>query len=257
MQTTPESSHSKTSANDECLDERITDSASTEQVQNVTSYVLRSELTPEPSITSERASIEGLVDKSPLYYIAEQVVAAVSLLLLFPFLLTVAIVVKCQQGASVFYSQIRVGKNGREFRIYKFRTMKEDAESDGPFICTSYEDPRITALGSIMRKAKIDELPQLFNIARGDMSFVGPRPERPHFHREFSKFEGWEKRVFVRPGLTGLAQASRYIAHDPERKLVADTIYIKNRTLLIDFAIICYTLLPFLRPKKLLEVPMA
>ena len=256
MQTTPESSQGDHSIVEEGSAELESEASLVDAPQGTANSERQFKEAREPSVTSDAVSCDGVVDKAPLYYFAEQVVAAISLLTLSPFLLLVALFVKWQQGGSVFYSQIRVGKNGREFRIYKFRTMKEDAETDGPFICTSYEDPRITATGSMMRKAKIDELPQLYNIARGDMSFVGPRPERPHFHREFSKYDGWDKRLSIRPGLTGLAQASKYIAHDPERKLVADTIYIEQHSFFLDFAIIFYTLLPFLRPKTLLDVPM-
>lgn len=189
--------------------------------------------------------------ESLCYRIAERIVAAVGLLALSPLMLLVAAVLCIQQRGSVLYRQTRVGRGEKLFTIYKFRTMRLDAEKDGPFICTNYSDARITTLGQKLRRSKLDELPQLWNIVRGEMSFVGPRPERPHFHAQFSAIPHWRQRTRVYPGLTGLAQASKWISHDPVEKLQADLVYLRERKASLDLRLIFFTLFPKLRPKTL------
>ena len=173
-----------------------------------------------------------------------------------PLCLFVSLLLKLQSNGSVLYRQVRVGKHGKEFSILKFRTMFEDAESTGPFVCTSYDDDRITPLGQILRKTKIDELPQLWNILKGEMALVGPRPERPCFHEENLRIRDWEKRIYVRPGLTGLAQISQVIAHDPEKKIVADMAYIRSRSLILDLQIIVLTAFPDIKVFELCSIPL-
>lgn len=185
-----------------------------------------------------------------IFTFLEAFICLVGLIALSPLLLTVCLLVALQGKGSVIYSQTRLGKNKKPFKIYKFRSMYEDAEKSGPFICTNYEDKRITKLGSFLRKSKIDELPQLINVVKGDMSLVGPRPERPFFHQKNLWIENWHKRLDYKPGITGLAQISKCISHNPEHKIYADLYYAKNRSLASDIKLIIFTILPFLKTDK-------
>ena len=129
-------------------------------------------------------------------------VAAIGLLVLLPIMLAVAVLIKCDSRGSVFFKQKRIGKDFRAFSIYKFRTMKENSELSGPVI-TVGEDPRITRVGRFLRKTKLDELPQLINVLKGEMSLVGPRPELPRFVELFRS--EYTEILTVRPGITDLA----------------------------------------------------
>jgi lipopolysaccharide/colanic/teichoic acid biosynthesis glycosyltransferase len=161
-----------------------------------------------------------------------------------PALAVFALLVRALDGGPVLYAQQRVGRYGRTFRILKLRTMRKDAEPDGPR-WASGDDPRRTRLGRLLRRTRLDELPQLVNILRGEMSFVGPRPERPEFVAELERtipFYGW--RHLVRPGLSGWAQINYpYGAsvQDAERKLEYDLYYIRNASFLNDLTILLRT----------------
>lgn len=157
----------------------------------------------------------------------------------------IAIAVKSSSEGPAFYSQDRLGYNGKRTRITKFRTMVIDAEKD--CIRWSMEnDPRVTPLGVILRKYHIDELPQLWDILRGDMSFVGPRPERECYYNAFESYiHGFRERLKVKPGLTGLAQIKGGSQMPPEEKIVWDVEYIRTRTFILDLKIIIQTLWPF------------
>lgn len=151
--------------------------------------------------------------------------------------------VKLSSPGPAIYSQIRVGYLGREFRIYKFRSMSADAEKISGAILSSKGDSRVTKLGRFMRATRLDELPQLWNILAGDMSFVGPRPERPVFVSEFgSTIDGYNERHRVRPGVTGLAQVSGNYVTSADVKLKYDLAYISNQTILFDAQILFRTL---------------
>ncbi|MBN1793399.1 MAG: sugar transferase [Candidatus Omnitrophica bacterium] len=156
-----------------------------------------------------------------------------------------ALTIKLDSEGPVIFSQERVGKGGRIFNIYKLRTMRQDAEKDGPRWATHQHDTRITRIGAFLRKSHIDELPQLFNILKGDMSLVGPRPERPCFVETFEReIPHYAKRHQVKPGLTGLAQLRyKYDAtiEDVTRKLKYDLIYVKHMCLLLDLRIMART----------------
>jgi len=145
----------------------------------------------------------------------------------------------------VFYRQVRVGKNGVDFDLFKFRSMRIDAEKDGEAQWTSENDPRITRIGNFLRRTRIDELPQILNILKGDMSFVGPRPERPEFVASLSEqLEYYKHRHHLKPGLTGWAQLCYpYGAsiEDTKEKLQYDLYYIKNQNLLLDLIILLQT----------------
>ena len=135
----------------------------------------------------------------------------------------------------IFYRQRRLGLNGRPFNVLKFRTMIPDAEKHTGAVWATKDDPRITRVGRILRRTALDELPQVINIARGDMSFVGPRSERPELHAEFAKsVPGFERRLAVMPGLTGLAQVKGDYNLPPADKLAYDLEYIRRRSLWLD-----------------------
>ena len=139
----------------------------------------------------------------------------------------------------IFYSQERIGKDKKIFKVYKFRTMIPDAESMTGAVWSTKNDPRITKIGHLLRKTALDEIPQLLNIIKGDMSFVGPRAERPELHNEFIKnLPEFDKRLEVTPGLSGLAQISGSYDLDPSKKIKYDIDYIKKMNLLLDIKII-------------------
>jgi sugar transferase (PEP-CTERM system associated) len=170
--------------------------------------------------------------------------AVVGFVLSLPLMLLTAIAVKLDSAGPIFYTQERVGKNGRTFRIIKFRSMRTDAEKDGA-VWAAAADPRITRVGRVIRKLRIDELPQFINIIRGDMNFVGPRPERPVFVEQLEKeIPYYSQRHLVKPGLTGWAQIKYpYGAStkDAIEKLRYDLYYVKNQNLLLDAGIVFET----------------
>ncbi len=176
---------------------------------------------------------------------------AVSLVVLFftwPIMLITAIAIYLEDRADggIFYRQNRVGQNGRVFRVLKFRSMHKNAERDGRPKWAEKDDPRITRVGAFIRRTRIDELPQVFNVLRGDMSFVGPRPERPEFVAELArKIPYYAERHRVKPGITGWAQICYPYGSsekDAEEKLQYDLYYVKNYSLFLDLMIIFQTL---------------
>ncbi len=166
---------------------------------------------------------------------------------LFPF---IWFLVKFTSPGPVLYSQKRYGQYGREFTIYKFRSMVEGAEPAGEQWATD-KDPRVTKVGGFLRKTRLDEIPQLYNILKGDMSFVGPRPERPEIQERIEReLPSFYFRLLAPPGLTGLAQIRyKYAASlsEAKEKLQYDLYYIKNWSILLDFSIICRTILTLMR----------
>ena len=139
----------------------------------------------------------------------------------------------------IFYSQNRIGKNKKIFKVYKFRTMIPDAEKISGAVWSTKNDPRITKIGHILRKTALDEIPQLLNIIRGEMSFVGPRAERPELHNEFTKsIPEFDERLKVTPGLSGLAQISGSYDLDPSEKIKYDLEYIEKMSFFFDIKII-------------------
>ncbi|WP_281287424.1 TIGR03013 family XrtA/PEP-CTERM system glycosyltransferase [Luteimonas granuli] len=171
--------------------------------------------------------------------------ACVLLLVAWPVMLLVALCVWLESGGPVLYRQTRVGENGRCFELVKFRSMRLDAESDGVARWASRDDDRSTRVGRFIRATRLDELPQLFNVLRGDMSFVGPRPERPQFVDMLSReIRYYSVRHCVKPGLTGWAQL-RYpygaSVRDAEEKLTFDLYYVKNQGIVFDLMILLQT----------------
>lgn len=172
--------------------------------------------------------------------------ASVALILLLPVIVAVAVAIKLDTRGPVFFKQERVGQNGQIFTIYKFRSMREDAEEGTGPVWAAGEDDRVTRVGRFIRKTRLDEVPQLFNVVLGDMSFVGPRPERPFFVEQLSKeIPYYVKRHAVKPGITGWAQV-RYSygasVEDAKEKLQYDLYYIKNLSLLRDVEVLIDTL---------------
>jgi len=165
----------------------------------------------------------------------------IGLVLFSPLLLCVALFIKITSKGPIMYSQLRVGKNGKFFKIYKFRTMKVDAEKDTGPVWAAAKDDRLSPIGGFLRKTHIDEIPQLVNVIKGEMSIIGPRPERPIFVKDFkTSIKDYEKRTTVKPGITGLAQVwYRYdeSIEDVKNKLKYDLLYIRKICFWADFAI--------------------
>lgn len=155
-------------------------------------------------------------------------------IVLSPLMCIIAILIKIDSPGPVIFSQERLGKDGAPFLIYKFRSMRIDAEKDGPK-WASENDNRCTRVGKLLRKARLDEIPQLWNILDGDMSFVGPRPEREYFYQQFEAYiPGFKNRLAVKPGLTGLAQVNGGYDLAPEEKIVYDIKYIEHQSVCLD-----------------------
>ena len=170
------------------------------------------------------------------------VVAIPMFALALPVMLIVAVLVRVSSSGPVIYTQQRVGKDGRPFTMIKFRTMRRDAERGTGPILAAENDPRVTWLGRFLRATRLDELPQLWNLLRGDMSFVGPRPERPEFVAQYVKdIQGYGERFRVRPGLTGYAQVNGEYHTSPTTKLKYDLAYIHNHSLWLDLKILSET----------------
>jgi sugar transferase (PEP-CTERM system associated) len=173
------------------------------------------------------------------------VLALLGLLLAAPVMAVVAVVVRYTSPGPVIYRQVRVGKDGRLITIFKFRSMRVDAEAGTGAVWAVTKDPRVTPVGRFLRRSRLDEIPQLLNVLRGDMSFVGPRPERPEFVAELTRqIPFYGQRHVVRPGVTGWAQVRhRYGAsvEDSQEKLQYDLFYIKHLSMLFDVFILTET----------------
>lgn len=187
----------------------------------------------------------GDLPPKPVYELVKRcfdvIVSAFLLLLCVIPMCVVGLAVKLTSPGPVFYTQERLGKDGKSIRICKFRTMVSDSEIDA--IRWSYDDdPRVTPLGRFLRKYHIDELPQLWDIFRGVLSFVGPRPEREVFYDAFETYiHGFRERLKVKPGLTGLAQVTGGSSMPPEEKIVCDIEYIRTRSIALDLKLIVKT----------------
>jgi exopolysaccharide biosynthesis polyprenyl glycosylphosphotransferase len=182
-------------------------------------------------------------------------ISAVGMLLALPLLLVLPLLVRTTRGP-VIHRQTRLGAHGKPFTMYKFRTMREDAE-EGVAMWASDHDPRTTTVGRFMRRCRLDEIPQLWNVLRGDMSVVGPRPERPEF---LAQLQGavpfWDRRNLIKPGITGWAQIRRGYTADTDgslEKLSFDLWYLRHRNLLVDVAICLQTIAFILRGDSLNE----
>jgi lipopolysaccharide/colanic/teichoic acid biosynthesis glycosyltransferase len=155
-------------------------------------------------------------------------------------MLLAAVLVRITSPGPVLFKQRRVGKYGKIFVLYKFRTMVNDAEKNTGPVWAARNDERVTCLGKLLRRTRLDELPQLFNVLGGDMSLVGPRPERPYFVRRHRALQG--VRLAVKPGITGLAQVRAYYDLKPEHKLKYDFLYIQKRSFLLNAYVLLMTI---------------
>ncbi|WP_206214192.1 sugar transferase [Adlercreutzia sp. ZJ304] len=181
-----------------------------------------------------------------VYCVAKRVLdviaCCVALIILSIPMAIIAAKIKHESAGSAIYKQCRVGKDGKLFNVYKFRTMCDDAEVRGAQWAKD-DDPRITLFGKKLRMSRFDELPQFWNVIKGDMSLVGPRPERPIFCDEFrKKIIGWDQRTLISPGITGLAQVRGGYDLLPKEKARLDIEYIESRNLWLDFKLICQTI---------------
>ncbi len=183
--------------------------------------------------------------RKPLYDFAKRafdlVASSAALVLLAIPMAVVACKVRLDSPGPAVYAQRRVGRGGRVFEMYKFRSMYLDAEANGARWAAG-DDPRVTPFGRLMRRTRLDELPQFWNVVKGDMSLIGPRPERPAFAGEFEKrIVGFDQRTLVRPGISGLAQVTGGYELLPRNKVMYDLEYIENRGLLLDARIMAKT----------------
>ena len=167
------------------------------------------------------------------------VLSAFALVLLSPVLLATAVAVALDDGFPVFFRQVRVGREGRTFGMFKFRSMVKNAAAIGPFN-TSADDPRITPVGRFIRRTSLDELPQLLNVLLGDMSLVGPRPDVP-VQRSLYDDADWALRCSVRPGITGLAQALLRSEGTEDDRRALDLRYVREHGLWLDLKIMAWT----------------
>jgi lipopolysaccharide/colanic/teichoic acid biosynthesis glycosyltransferase len=181
-----------------------------------------------------------------------------------PFIVLSALVVKLTSRGPAFYTQTRLGRNGRPYSIYKIRTMRHNCERESGPRWSTAGDTRITPVGRFLRRTHLDELPQLFNVLRGEMSLVGPRPERPEFATQLEKaIPHYADRLLVKPGITGLAQVQLPPDTDLDsvrRKLARDLYYVQNVGLWLDLQIVLGTFvyvlgIPFWVAKKVIGVP--
>ena len=170
----------------------------------------------------------------------DMMLSLAALAVLSPLLLVTAAAIALESGMPVLFRQTRLGLGGREFSMFKFRSMVRDAASIGPWH-TASDDPRITRVGRVIRRASIDELPQLLNVLKGDMSIIGPRPDVPA-QRALYADKDWSLRCSVRPGITGLAQALLRSDATPEQRLALDLRYAREHNLRLDLKILVLTL---------------
>ena len=177
--------------------------------------------------------------------ILDVILSLMGIILFLPFAPIIAVMIKLDSPGPVLFKQLRVGVGEKTFHLYKFRTMRQDAEKNSGAVWATEDDPRITRVGRFLRKSRLDEVPQLFNVLRGDMSFVGPRPERPEFVNKLNeRVPYYATRHTVKPGVTGWAQVKYpYGASEEDAldKLRYDLFYIKNYSLLLDLVIILET----------------
>lgn len=165
-------------------------------------------------------------------------ISIIVIIFLLPIYFLIGILIKIDSKGKVIYLQERIGKDGEIFKIYKFRTMIEDAEKETGPVLENENDVRVTKIGKALRKTKLDELPQFFNVLKGDMSVVGPRPERPYFANKIKeKYREFEYREMFEPGITGLACIELGYYADPEEKLKYDLCYMENWNMKLDIQI--------------------
>lgn len=205
-----------------------------------TGTILLDHLTTARTLAFQKGQIYIAVKR-----LIDTVIIILSAPLWIPIMILAMLAVRLESPGRALYSQMRVGRRGRPFRIYKIRSMREDAEKHGAAFAAK-GDPRVTRLGAFLRKTRIDELPQFWNVLKGDMSIIGPRPEQVPFVQEFERtIPYYQLRHIVRPGITGWAQVTRgYAANETEtaEKLAADLYYVKRLSFTLDFLITVKTI---------------
>ncbi len=178
----------------------------------------------------------------PVKRLFDLAAGGVLLVLALPVMAVSALAVRLTSPGPVLYGQERIGRGRRPFTLWKFRTMRQDAERDGNEVLAQPDDPRLTPIGALLRRLRLDELPQLINVLAGDMSLVGPRPERPGFVRRYlAEVPGYAERFYLAPGLTGLAQVNGEYHSSAQNKLRYDLAYMANWTLWLDLSILFRT----------------
>lgn len=197
-------------------------------------------------------SVTGLTFEQKLYKrIIDLLLSVPAAIILMPLMILEAVAIKLEDGGSVLYKQERITEGGKTFRLLKMRTMIENAENVSGPVLSEEHDKRITKVGSFLRKTRLDELPQLFNIIAGDMSIVGPRPERQEIAEEYEKdLPEFAYRLRVKAGLTGLAQIMGRYSTSPKDKLMLDLLYIEKYSMRLDWKIMFRTLVVILTPEK-------
>ncbi|MCM1146110.1 MAG: exopolysaccharide biosynthesis polyprenyl glycosylphosphotransferase, partial [Lachnoclostridium sp.] len=199
-------------------------------------------LTREYALKIEQRLVKRLIDL---------LCAVILLVIASPFMLITAIAIKLYDGGPVLYKQIRCTRDGQEFYILKFRSMRVDAEKDGVARLAAKNDTRITPVGKVIRAVRIDELPQLFNILKGDMSFIGPRPERPEIIAQYvEEMPEFVFRMKVKAGLAGYAQVYGKYNTTPYDKLKLDLTYIENYSIWLDLKLMLLTLKILFKPES-------
>ena len=235
-----------------------------EQKARPTEIRIRADAAHSTRVVEGTGSAKVLRWRERAKFALDYVGALVLLLLTAPIFLLAAIAVKLTSRGPVIYSQTRTGKDGKPFTVFKIRTMTHNCESQTGAVWACPGDPRITLVGRLLRRTHIDELPQLWNILRGEMSLVGPRPERPEFVGSLEQaFPDYRRRLELKPGLSGLAQMQLPPDTDLEsvgRKLVYDLYYVDRRTLWLDIRIILCTVckvlhFPLAVPRMILQLP--
>jgi exopolysaccharide biosynthesis polyprenyl glycosylphosphotransferase len=210
--------------------------------QLLTSKVRISNVVGEPLVDISRSQMSASTRN--LKRVSDVVLSFITLLLISPLLLVIAILVKCDSRGPVFYRQERIGYHKKPFYIYKFRSMKVDAEAGGPALST-LNDERIARLGRVLRKYRLDELPNFWNVLRGDMSIVGPRPEREYYIKQILAKAPYYTLIHqVRPGITSWGMVKYGYASDVDgmiERLKYDLLYIENVSMLVDLKILFYT----------------
>jgi lipopolysaccharide/colanic/teichoic acid biosynthesis glycosyltransferase len=214
-----------------------------------------SRLRPPPALSKPAVPIDGVAERAQAA--ADFTLAAVLAVVTLPLLAFCIVLVRLTSRGPAVYTQTRVGKGGRVFTLYKIRTMYHDCEKhSGPTWCKP-RDPRITPLGRVLRKLHLDELPQLWNVLKGDMNLIGPRPERPEIVAKLrSSIPGYDRRHAVKPGITGFAQI--HLPPDTclrsvKNKLVYDLYYIRHRSAGLALLILAATALKLVGLKKLYQ----
>ena len=190
-------------------------------------------------------------DNTQLKRVLDLIIGCVAFVFTLPMMAVIALFIKLDSPGPVIYRQERVTKGGKVFILYKFRTMVQDAEAATGPVFAAEEDQRATKVGRILRLSRLDELPQFINVIKGDMSLVGPRPERPFFVEQFSKeIRGYDNRHRMKPGITGIAQIAGKYNTGPREKLVFDLLYAKKSDILVDLQILAQTVkVLFMRDK--------